>query len=101
MKKIVITLLAILSIAVVSVSLAADSNEFSQINAIARKIKENGPSPIRCLPMSTIQQSVMSFYYGQKAGSISREEMARMGGVEGAAILSLSAQAKAAGSPCR
>lgn len=79
----------------------ASANQYDEINAevaaVVRNIRENGPPELRQLSSSTIDDTVRTFVIGRRVGSIGPAELARMGGVTGAAQSSLMGQLKASG----
>jgi hypothetical protein len=68
-----------------------------EIAAIVRDIQENGPPELRRLPESVIREPAQNFVFGKRYGSISSNQMARMGGARQATEDALMGELKAEG----
>lgn len=69
--------------------------EATEVSRITQHIKANGPPEIQELDQAIIERTVQTFVSGRRAKTISEEQLSRLGGIEGAVILSLQAQLKA------
>ena len=69
----------------------------AEVTRIAKTIKYSGPSELRALPLSQIENTARSFVYGSLTGSSSSAQLARLGGVQRATENALLGQLRAYG----
>lgn len=67
----------------------------TEVAAVVKSIKEDGPAQLRQLPSSVIESTARTFVSGRRSGAISPDQMDRMGGVRGATQSSLLGELKA------